>query len=85
MRRINWEDEELRGYAVKCLTAAFNVRYNSIHCLANLVSGLALYHVNKQLNSTFKKKSDKYFKAWNSMDFFFSRISHQNSFLNIKT
>ena len=53
MRRINWEDEELRGYAVKCLTAAFNVRYNSIHCLANLVSGLALYHVNKQLNSTF--------------------------------
>ncbi len=44
MRRINWDDEDLSLYATKCLTAAWNVRYNSIHCLANLVSGLALYH-----------------------------------------
>ena len=44
MRRINWDDEELTRYAIRCLTAAWNVRYNSIHCLANLVSGLALYH-----------------------------------------
>ena len=44
MRRINWDDDELSRYAVRCLTAAWNVRYNSIHCLANLVSGLALYH-----------------------------------------
>ncbi len=44
MRRINWDDEDLSRYATKCLTAAWNVRYNSIHCLANLVSGLALYH-----------------------------------------
>lgn len=44
MRRINWDDEDLKSYAITCLTAAWNVRYNSIHCLANLVSGLALYH-----------------------------------------
>ena len=45
MRRINWEDVELTNFAISCLTAAWNVRYNTIHCLANLVSGLALYHV----------------------------------------
>ena len=45
MRKINWKDPDLFLYAVRCLTAAWNVRYNSIHCLANLVSGLALYYV----------------------------------------
>lgn len=44
MRRINWDDEELSRYAIRSLTQAWLVRYNSIHCLANLVSGLALYH-----------------------------------------
>ena len=56
MRRINWDDEELKSFAVNCLTAAWNVRYNSIHCLANLVSGLALYHVNI-LNLFMRKKN----------------------------
>ncbi len=46
MRKINWNDEEIFGYAIKCLVAAWNLRYNSIHCLANLVSGLASYHVS---------------------------------------
>lgn len=44
MRKINWKDSDLFLFAVRCLTAAWNVRYNSIHCLANLVSGLALYY-----------------------------------------
>lgn len=45
MRKLNWEDEETRKFSVRCLTDAWNVRYNSIHCLANLVSGLSLYYV----------------------------------------
>lgn len=51
MRKLNWNDDELKQYSIKCLTAAWNVRYNSIHCLANLVSGLALYyeHVGIQI------------------------------------
>jgi regulator of nonsense transcripts 2 len=46
MRKLNWDDEETRQFAIKCLTAAWNVIYNSIHCLANLVSGLSLYYVS---------------------------------------
>jgi regulator of nonsense transcripts 2 len=45
MRKLNWEDEVLKRYIIKCLIAVWHVRYNSIHCVANLVSGLALYHV----------------------------------------
>ena len=44
MRKINWKDEELKRFSVKCLIAVWNLRYNSIHCMANLVSGLALYY-----------------------------------------
>jgi regulator of nonsense transcripts 2 len=44
MRKLNWDNEELRQYSIRCLTAAWNVRYSAIHCLANLVSGLALYY-----------------------------------------
>jgi regulator of nonsense transcripts 2 len=46
LRKINWKDDDLFGYTVKSLIAAWNVRYNSIHCLANLVSGLASYYVS---------------------------------------
>ena len=48
MRKINWADEELKQFTIKCLIAAWNVRYNSVHCMANLVSGLALYYVRKK-------------------------------------
>lgn len=44
VRKINWKDDELFSYTIKALTAAWNLRYNSIHCLANLVSGLASYY-----------------------------------------
>lgn len=44
MRKLNWLDEAIKAYSVKCLIAGWNVRFNSIHCLANLVSGLALYY-----------------------------------------
>lgn len=46
MRKINWKDEDIHEYAVKCLIAGYHVRYNSIHCLASLVAGLASYYVS---------------------------------------
>lgn len=33
-------------YAMKCLIRVWNVKYNSIHCAANLLAGLATYHVS---------------------------------------
>lgn len=44
MRRLPWDDPEIAFYATKCLIAVWNVRYNSIHCAANLLAGLAPYH-----------------------------------------
>ncbi len=48
MRKLNWDDEETRAYAVKCLSAVWNMRYNSVHCMANLLAGLAPYHVSRR-------------------------------------
>ena len=58
MRKLNWNDEETKQYAIKCLIAIWNVKYNTVHCMANLVSGLALYHV---IISYFQKLSRIYF------------------------
>lgn len=44
MRKLSWDDPEVAFYATKCLTAVWNIRYNSIHCAANLLAGLAPYH-----------------------------------------
>lgn len=44
MRRLPWDDPEIAFYTTKCLIAVWNVRYNSIHCAANLLAGLAPYH-----------------------------------------
>ncbi|XP_061195542.1 regulator of nonsense transcripts 2-like [Saccostrea echinata] len=44
MRRLPWDDTEIAFYATKCMIAVWNVRYNSIHCAANLLAGLAPYH-----------------------------------------
>lgn len=44
MRKLNWDDHEIAFYATKSLIAVWNVRYNSIHCAANLLAGLAPYH-----------------------------------------
>ena len=37
---------QISAYACKCMTAIWNLRYNSIHCCANLLAGLARYHVS---------------------------------------
>lgn len=44
MRKLDWDDTEIAFYATKSLIAVWNVRFNSIHCAANLLAGLAPYH-----------------------------------------
>ncbi|XP_052213550.1 regulator of nonsense transcripts 2-like isoform X2 [Dreissena polymorpha] len=44
MRKLNWDESETAFYATKCLIAVWNVRFNSIHCAANLLAGIAPYH-----------------------------------------
>ena len=36
---------QIEGYLTKCLIAIWNIRYNSIHCAANILAGLVSYHV----------------------------------------
>ncbi|XP_044757061.1 regulator of nonsense transcripts 2 [Coccinella septempunctata] len=43
MRRLNWNDEVISAYAIKCLTNAYNLKYYNIRCLANLLAGLVSY------------------------------------------
>ncbi|XP_030765926.1 regulator of nonsense transcripts 2 [Sitophilus oryzae] len=43
MRKINWTNEEISNYAIKCLTGAHNMKYFNIRCLANLLAGLVGY------------------------------------------
>lgn len=43
IRRLDWEDKDLAAYTIKCLTAAWNVKYYNIRCLASLVAGLAVH------------------------------------------
>ncbi|KAG1674544.1 Regulator of nonsense transcripts 2 [Nymphon striatum] len=42
-RKLNWEDEAITAYAIKCFIASYNVRYYNIRCVANLLSGLSQY------------------------------------------
>lgn len=44
LRKLNWDDKEIKSYATKCLSSVWNIRYNAIHCCANLLAGLASYH-----------------------------------------
>ncbi|XP_046682701.1 regulator of nonsense transcripts 2 isoform X2 [Homalodisca vitripennis] len=43
MRRLNWRDQQIFNYAIKCLTQAWNVPYPNIKDLANLLAGLVEY------------------------------------------
>ena len=37
---------KLRAYGTKCVTHIWNVKFNNIRCVANMLSGLAEYHVS---------------------------------------
>ncbi|KAJ8678900.1 hypothetical protein QAD02_014687 [Eretmocerus hayati] len=44
MRKLDWEDENISAYAIKCLTAAYNVKYLNIRCVGSLLAGLVAYY-----------------------------------------
>nr|XP_054752267.1 regulator of nonsense transcripts 2-like [Lytechinus pictus] len=44
MRKLPWDNQQIKQYAVKCLSSVWNLKYNNLHCLANLLAGLVLYH-----------------------------------------
>ncbi|KAJ8006494.1 hypothetical protein DPEC_G00107830 [Dallia pectoralis] len=43
MRKLSWQDPECKGYLICCMVNIWNVKYNSIHCVANLLAGLVAY------------------------------------------
>ncbi|KAG8440022.1 hypothetical protein GDO86_005988 [Hymenochirus boettgeri] len=43
MRKLPWQDPEVKEYVICCMINIWNVKYNSIHCVANLLAGLVLY------------------------------------------
>ncbi|XP_012286049.1 regulator of nonsense transcripts 2 [Orussus abietinus] len=44
MRKLDWEDENVSTYAIKCLTAAYNVKYLNIRCVGSLLAGLVAHY-----------------------------------------
>ncbi|CAF1357416.1 unnamed protein product [Rotaria sordida] len=44
IRKFNWFDSEFRSYAIKCLAAPYSVKFNSIQCLASILSGLSHFY-----------------------------------------
>ncbi|XP_066592930.1 regulator of nonsense transcripts 2 [Prorops nasuta] len=44
MRKLDWEDETISSYAIKCLTAAYNVKYLNIRCVGSLLAGLVAHY-----------------------------------------
>lgn len=44
MRKLDWEDEAIASYAIKCLTAAYNVKYLNIRCVGSLLAGLVAHY-----------------------------------------
>ncbi|XP_051976822.1 LOW QUALITY PROTEIN: regulator of nonsense transcripts 2-like [Xyrauchen texanus] len=43
MRKLPWQDTENKSYLISCMVNIWNVKYNSIHCVANLLAGLVAY------------------------------------------
>ncbi|XP_078487138.1 regulator of nonsense transcripts 2 [Ciona intestinalis] len=44
IRKLPWNDKEIRSYLVKCLSQSWNIKFNNVHCLASLLAGLIAYH-----------------------------------------
>ncbi|KAG1932589.1 regulator of nonsense transcripts 2 isoform X2 [Pimephales promelas] len=43
MRKLPWQDPDVKSYLICCMVNIWNVKYNSIHCVANLLAGLVAY------------------------------------------
>lgn len=44
MRKLDWDDDPTASYAIKCLTAAYNVKYLNIRCVGSLLAGLVAHY-----------------------------------------
>ncbi|KAK0162145.1 hypothetical protein PV327_008507 [Microctonus hyperodae] len=44
MRKLDWDDENISSYAIKCLTAAYNVKYLNIRCVGSLLAALVAHY-----------------------------------------
>lgn len=43
-RKLPWNESQVALYVIKCLIRVWNIKYNSIHCAANLLAGLVQYY-----------------------------------------
>ncbi|XP_026066042.1 regulator of nonsense transcripts 2-like isoform X2 [Carassius auratus] len=43
MRKLSWHEPDEKSYLICCMINIWNVKYNSIHCVANLLAGLVAY------------------------------------------
>lgn len=43
LRKLDWDDESINNYVIKCLTKAYNFRWHLIRTLADVVSALSSY------------------------------------------
>lgn len=44
IRKLDWENPAVSAYAIKCLTAAYNVKYLNIRCIGSLLAGLVAHY-----------------------------------------
>ncbi|XP_066925747.1 regulator of nonsense transcripts 2-like isoform X2 [Clytia hemisphaerica] len=44
MRKLPWKEEKIKPYAVKCMINVWNIKFNNIRCLANMLAGISDYH-----------------------------------------
>ena len=43
IRKLDWDDSEISYYAIRCLTAIWNVKFYNVRCVAHLLGGLNIY------------------------------------------
>ncbi|XP_078385093.1 regulator of nonsense transcripts 2-like isoform X2 [Oculina patagonica] len=44
VRKLPWNESQIAVYVIKCLIRVWNIKYNSIHCAANLLAGIVQYY-----------------------------------------
>ena len=50
MRKLPWTEPEVFQWAVTSLIQIWNVKFNNVHCVANLIAGLKPYQVRGQMD-----------------------------------
>lgn len=46
LRCLDWDNELVADYAIKCLSSAWKIKFHRIAALANLVAGLVEFQVS---------------------------------------